>query len=189
MRYLLALMCFAALHAQDVRLLSPLELAALLPPTAAENAIAYPPALPPLPKGSWVKVIATGYSPHDQLDSAYRATKGDYRWKTATLTDVREQPYGVAVPFWRVKRGAAIYVPPGSGYVSRDGCIFEADDTGGDIRDNTRRTGVTHIDLRFRTEASAKKYGKKTIWVFLYRDDYDTVISQTANKLVDYPER
>lgn len=189
MRTLLALMCFVALQAQDTRLLSPLEIAALLP-TRLENlepSVYDQPALPPLPKGKWIKVIATGYSPHDELDSAYRETKGDYRWMTATLTDVRDQPYGVAVPFWRIKRGAGVYVPPGAGYVAKDGRIFEADDTGGDIRGNTRDTGITHIDLRFRTTASAKKYGRREIRIFVYRDDYDTVISQTANRLIDLP--
>lgn len=178
--------------------MSPLQIAALLPPPTRldgniaediSNPLWQIPPLPPLPGGKWIKVIATGYSPHDELDSAYRETKGDYRWKTATLTDVRDQPYGVAVPFWRIGRGAAIYVPSGSGYVNNQGRIFEADDTGGLIRGNTRETGIIHIDLRFRTTASAKKYGKRTIMVFVYKDPYDTVISQTANKLIDYPEQ
>lgn len=163
-----------------------------LPPRlqpAVEPVVTYPPALPALPKGRWVKVVATGYSPHDQLDSAYHATKGAWRWKTATLTDVRTKPYGIAVPFDRIPRGAAVYVPPGSGYVGADGHIFEADDTGKDIRANTGRTGTTHIDLRFKTEHSARRYGRRDLWVFVYSDDYEQVSRQTKQGLIDKPER
>lgn len=59
-------------------------------------------SLPQTPPGHWVDVIATAYSPEDPLDGAYRSTKGKWRYITADgRTDVRRNPYGIAVPCGR----------------------------------------------------------------------------------------
>ncbi len=133
--------------------------------------------------GRWVEVIATAYSPNDPIDQAYAASKGSaWRWITADgKTDVREKPYGIAVPYHRgrplwVARGTKLIIPDDSGYLSqcRDDRVFIADDTGSMINRNTRRTGVPHIDLRFKHTASAlawsKGEGKKKIKVFVIED-------------------
>jgi 3D (Asp-Asp-Asp) domain-containing protein len=131
------------------------------------------------PKGKWITVIATGYSPKDKIDSNHPACKDDF---TASMTRISKNPYAVAVPMSRDNKGrstvpviasygAKIYIPTGHGYLdnSRPGDrIFTCDDTGGVINSRTRRTGIPHIDLRFKSEAAAKKFGKKTIEVFVY---------------------
>lgn len=121
-------------------------------------------ALPvPAPSRTWwrLRVLTTGYSPHDAVDGAYHATKGPrWRWITADLvTDVREEPYGVAVDPRALPYGVDIVIP---GY--HRGAAVDADDTGGRLRQSWAR-GVLHLDLRFRTEASALKWGQKTMTV------------------------
>lgn len=127
--------------------------------------------------GRWVEVTATAYSPHDKRDSRYHATKGKDRWMTAgRVSDVRKVPYGIAAP-QPGRRGdrpalpsnltiplrTRIIVPVESGYQTRPeqspaSRVFTVDDTGGDITEDTRRTGRIHIDLRVRTEAEAFNY-------------------------------
>ncbi len=126
-------------------------------------------------EGYWRSVVATAYSPQDPIDGHYRASKGE-RWKHITAdgtTDVREDPYGIAVPYRDgrplfVEYGTAIIVPVETGYLKNTkNRIFYADDTGGTINRNTRRTGVPHIDLRYQDHSWAKKWGKKSIRVFV----------------------
>ena len=127
------------------------------------------------PAGYWVEAVVTAYSPHDEIDSDYHMTKGVDRWKTASMVDVRYEPYGIAVPHDgrgrpRIPYGSRIYVPMGEGYLdkSREGDRwFTADDTGGIITSRTLSTGVLHIDLRYRTEHSAKVFGRKRMQVFI----------------------
>ena len=124
--------------------------------------------------GYWVEAVVTAYSPHDAIDSDYHLTKGKDRWRTAAMVDVREQPYGVAVPHSRgvpsVPYGSRIYIPQGHGYLDssrRHDRWFTADDTGGIISQRTRTTGTLHIDLRYKTEYSALKFGRKTMLVYI----------------------
>lgn len=127
--------------------------------------------------GRWINVVATGYSPHDPIDGNYHATKGKWRWITADgETNVLEEPYGIAVPHTRGKPrwryGTKMIVPVESGYLStRTNRVFTVDDTGSTISRNTRKTGVAHIDLRFRTTGWAQKYGTKNIRVFLVESE------------------
>jgi 3D (Asp-Asp-Asp) domain-containing protein len=131
------------------------------------------------PKGRWVTVIATAYSPKDKIDSNHPHCKDDF---TASMTRISKNPYGIAVPMRRDGRGRStvpvvaeygsqIYIPSGYGYLDnsrKEDRIFVCDDTGGLINRNTRVTGIPHIDLRFKSEAAAKKFGKKKIEVFIY---------------------
>ncbi|MBN8527140.1 MAG: hypothetical protein J0M02_17535, partial [Planctomycetes bacterium] len=124
--------------------------------------------------GRWISVRATAYSPHDAVDGAYHATKGErWRWITADgRTDVRQRPYGIAVPRLAGGRpawpyGTHVLIPAGQGYLDRsqpDERIFTVDDTGGAIRGRTESSGVLHIDLRFRSESSAREFGGATGW-------------------------
>lgn len=125
-------------------------------------------------RGRWITVRATAYSPHDAVDGAYHATKGDrWRWITADgRTDVRQTPYGIAVPRLAGGRpawpyGTRVLIPAGQGYLDRSRPaerIFTVDDTGGAIRGKTEKSGVLHIDLRFRSESSAREFAGDRGW-------------------------
>lgn len=128
----------------------------------------------PVLNGRWITVRATAYSPHDAVDGAYHATKGErWRWITADgRTDVRQRPYGIAVPRLAGDRpawpyGTRVLIPPGQGYLDQsrpDDRIFTVDDTGGAIRGKTERSGILHIDLRFRSESSARAFAGPAGW-------------------------
>jgi 3D (Asp-Asp-Asp) domain-containing protein len=129
-------------------------------------------------EGYWVKAVVTAYSPHDAIDSDYHLTKGKDRWHTASMVDVREQAYGVAVPHNGrgkplVPYGAKIYIPVGYGYLDEsraDDRWFPVDDTGGAITRNTSDTRQIHLDLRYRTEYSALRFGRQEIDVYISLD-------------------
>lgn len=108
---------------------------------------------PDLQAAPWLRLTArvTAYSPHDAIDAAYRATKGErWRWITADgRTDVREAPYGVAAAQRALPFGARVRVP---GY--HRGQTVEVDDTGGGMRQSWRQ-GTLHLDVRFRTASSS----------------------------------
>ncbi|HAT11187.1 MAG TPA: hypothetical protein DCS97_11490 [Planctomycetes bacterium] len=169
--------------------LSPLALAALEPAARAhpdltglfgavtvawnaeeQRAAAQAPEL----RGRWLTVRATAYSPHDAVDGSYHASKGErWRWITADgRTDVRTIPYGIAVPRLAGSRpawpyGTRVLIPAGQGYLDRslpEDRIFTVDDSGGAIRGKTERSGVLHIDLRFRSEASARDFAGERGW-------------------------
>ena len=124
--------------------------------------------------GRWITVRATAYSPHDAIDGDYHATKGArWRWITADgRTDVRDRPYGVAVPRLNGRRpalpfGTRIIIPAGQGYLDtsrRDDRIFVVDDSGGAIRHKTLACGILHLDLRYRSEAAALAFGGALGW-------------------------
>ncbi len=128
----------------------------------------------PALRGRWVTVRATAYSPHDAVDGSYHATKGErWRWITADgRTDVRQSPYGIAVPRLAGGRpawpyGTRVLIPAGQGYLDQsqpDDRIFTVDDCGGAIRGKTERSGVLHIDLRYRSESSARQFGGDLGW-------------------------
>lgn len=132
----------------------------------------------PAAEGRWVQAVCTAYSPHDALDAEYRATKGADRWRTAYGVDVRESPYGVAAPSLArsslgLASGTRIYVPTGEGYLDQS-CpcrVFTVDDTGGLITSRTAESGLLHLDLRFRTEYSARRFGMRVIFVFIYHPE------------------
>lgn len=128
--------------------------------------------------GRWVEVVATAYSPHDAVDGAYHATKGD-RWRYITAdakTDVRQVPYGVAVPNFGLKNtpvipyGTKVIIPAGQGYL--DGSrptdrVFPVDDTGSGISRKTQATGKMYVDLRYMHTEWALKWQTKTIKMFI----------------------
>ncbi len=129
----------------------------------------------PEPKGYWVTVRATAYSPHDALDGDYHHSKGDrWRWITADgRTDVRSVPYGIAVPLLCGGRpiwpyATRVLIPAGQGYLDLSGGpadrTFAVDDCGSAIRRRSIATGILHIDLRFRHESSALAFGGSDGW-------------------------
>jgi 3D (Asp-Asp-Asp) domain-containing protein len=125
--------------------------------------------------GYWVDTVATAYSPHDPIDGDYHATKGKWRWITADgKTDVRETPYGVAVPNvggkpW-LPYGTQVIIPHGNGYLDNSrptDRVFRVDDTGSTIGKLHRKTGTPHIDLRFMTNVWARKWSNKPVRIFV----------------------
>lgn len=88
---------------------------------------------------------------------------------TADNTKVKDEPYGVASDPRVLPYGTSVWIPPHIGYLDKSRASdreFLVDDTGGYLRTQTRRTGVVHIDLRFKYHSSAKRFGRKniTIW-------------------------
>lgn len=121
-----------------------------------------------LPAGQWHEAIVTAYSPHDALDRAYHQTKGADRWRTAYGSDVRAKPYGIAAP--PHLRGRRIYLPLASNFLIESHAldrIFTVDDTGALVTSRTETTGILHLDLRYRTEHSALRYGVQRVWVYV----------------------
>lgn len=96
-------------------------------------------------------MVVRAYSPWDAVDA-------DYRRKhpipiTARGNNCYEHPFGIAGDLSAYPKGTTIAVP---GYGT-----YTVDDTGGDIR----RAKVKWIEIRFRTPAEAKQWGKKTLTV------------------------
>ncbi|CAK0748485.1 exported hypothetical protein [Azospirillaceae bacterium] len=131
--------------------------------------------------GYWENVVATAYSPHDPIDGTYHASKGDrWRWITADgKTDVREKPYGIAVPVSRTNAGnlkpllpfgTKVIIPVGQGYLDNskpNDRVFEVDDTGNGKEYFKHKNGMLHIDLRYMQHKWAIKWGEKQIKVFI----------------------
>lgn len=131
--------------------------------------------------GHWENVVATAYSPHDPIDGKYHASKGDrWRWITADgETDVRETPYGIAVPVERTKAGnlrplipfgTKVIIPVGQGYLDEsrpNNRVFQIDDTGNGKEYFKHKNGMLHIDLRYKQHEWALKWGEKQIKVFI----------------------
>ncbi len=126
----------------------------------------------------WIRATVTGYSPHDAIDSGHASTQDT---KTATMRDWRTHPYGLAADPKILPYGTYIQVP---GYLekSEPNTAWMVDDTGGSMRKSWRR-GIIHIDVRFKTESSARKFGKKNISVLV---DISEMTPAQKNKLLPY---
>lgn len=96
-------------------------------------------------------MVVRAYSPWDAVDAAYRLKHPIPI--TARGNNCYEHPYGIAGDLSTYPKGTIITVP---GYGSHT-----VDDTGGDIR----RAKVKWIEVRFKTSAEAKKWGKQTLTV------------------------
>lgn len=130
--------------------------------------------------GHWEDVVATAYTPSDPIDDAYHATKGTrWRWITADgRTDVRREPYGIAVPlrhggpWWAF--GTRVIIPVGAGYLDRcraDERLFRVDDVGDGKEYFATERGQAHIDLRFVDRRDALRWagpeGQRPLRVFV----------------------
>jgi 3D (Asp-Asp-Asp) domain-containing protein len=103
-----------------------------------------------------VKARVTACSPQDPQDLAYYAKNG-YAGET----------YNIAADLKQFPIGTKMRVP---GYMG--GKWFEVDSAGGSVIRRSTRKGVYHIDVKFKTFYSAKKWGNKhmTIEYILPRD-------------------
>jgi 3D (Asp-Asp-Asp) domain-containing protein len=115
-------------------------------------------------EGRWLTVIASGYCPC--------ALCCDTRTeRTANATDTNARPYGIAASP-DIRLGSRCWIPSGAGYldVSRPADRwFDIDDRGGALRTEWRRSGITRLDLRYRSHVYAKAFGRKLmmVWVVL----------------------
>ena len=112
-------------------------------------------------KGKWITVEATAYCPCEICCDTRTET-------TANQTNTNAVPYGVAASP-DLDFGTRVFVPVGAGYldVSRADRWFTVDDRGGALRTEWRRSGVTRIDLRYKTHVSARLFGRKLITVYI----------------------
>jgi 3D (Asp-Asp-Asp) domain-containing protein len=122
--------------------------------------------------GEWAElsVVATAYCPC-RICCGVRGVG-----ITADGTDTRTEPYGIATgSTTALAFGTVVWIPPGHGYLDRsrasdDGRQFIVDDTGGALRTNTKRTGILHIDLRFKYHGSAQRFGRKLITIYVWKE-------------------
>jgi 3D (Asp-Asp-Asp) domain-containing protein len=142
----------------------------LLLTTAGAHEVAYP---APLPldqfaghSGRWVWAVVTAYSP---LDSMTRNDEGNPRRLTATGRATGVFPYGVAADPARLPYGTRVIVPVEMGYMSETMPLepHVVDDTGSIVKRLSKATGTLHLDVRYRTTWSARRFGVKEGWVFI----------------------
>lgn len=103
-------------------------------------------------------MIVRAYSPWDDCDKAYRLKNPIPI--TARGNHCSEHPYGIAAYLPDYPRGTMISVP---GY--NNDKPTSVDDTGGSIRKAKREGKEVWIELRFKTQAEAIKWGVRTIKV------------------------
>ncbi len=116
-----------------------------------EAPIAIPaPPPPPVARTHWVLAKVTAYCP---CEICCPGTDGH----TSTRVDVAEEPYGIAADPRLLPYGSMLRIP---GYLdlSYPGRFWPVDDTGSAMRHDARR-GITHIDIRFKSHATAQRYG------------------------------
>ena len=105
-----------------------------------------------------ILMLVRAYSPYDACDAQYRLKNPIPI--TARGNNCNEHPYGIAAYLPSYPKGTVISVP---GY--RDGKFTPVDDTGGSIRKAQREGKEVWIEVRFKTEAEAKRWGNQTIKV------------------------
>jgi 3D (Asp-Asp-Asp) domain-containing protein len=121
--------------------------------------------------GEWVPMVvsASGYCPCTYCCGSRAAGV------TADQTKVKDVPYAVASDPQSLPFGTVLWIPLGHGYLDRSRTLddqrqFVVDDTGGYLRTQTRRTGVVHIDLRFKYHGTAKRFGRKKITIYVWKE-------------------
>lgn len=91
---------------------------------------------------------------------------------TANGARVAVTPYNLAAD-QSIKMGAKIYIPPRSGVLDRVRPAerwFVVDDRGGALDTEARKYGVLRLDVRMRHHASAVRYGRQCVPVFILVD-------------------
>lgn len=123
------------------------------------------------PRGRWRTAIVTAYSPH-----AKSCGKWSKLGKTSTGVYVRsddpDDVYGIAADPKMVPYGTKIYVPGYFEKLQNNKTLIPTemtgvDDTGGAMRKSARK-GILHIDVRFRTQTEAERWGVREMEVFIY---------------------
>ncbi len=108
------------------------------------------PVTPPPAGKRWVQVLTTGYCP------CGICCEGSADNITSTGRDVRRHPFGIASDPKTIAPGLVLDVP-GYGHAV-------VDDTGGAMRQSAR-AGVVHLDLRFADHRTARRWGRRQMWI------------------------
>ena len=123
----------------------------------------------PAKETTWYPYTATvrAYSIHDPIDKAYHdARNKNTRYLTSTGRDAHQWPEGIAGP--KSLAGRRVRISPLNGFSQYTrGLPATVDDTGGHLRAQVRRTGKLFLELRFPTTEEAKKFGVKTLTIYL----------------------
>ena len=118
---------------------------------------------------TWYPYTATvrAYSIHDAIDKDFHDSRNPRtRYLTSTGRDASVWTEGIAGPKSLAGRSVKFTVPGQSQY-SAAGNVTRIDDTGGLLRGRVRKTKTLHLELRFPTTEEAKKFGVKTMTVYL----------------------
>ena len=121
------------------------------------------------PEPTWYPYTATvrAYSIHDPIDKDYHDSRPlRTRFITSTGRDASIWTEGIAGPKSLAGRMARFTIPGYSQYQT-PGNTTRIDDTGGLLRSRVRRTKTLHLELRFPTTEEAKKFGVKTMTIYL----------------------
>ena len=122
-----------------------------------------------VPTPTWYPYTATvrAYSIHDPIDKDYHdARSKNTRYLTSTGRDARKWPEGIAGP--RSLAGKRVRFAPLAGVLLyAGGRPTTVDDTGSHLRRQIRLTGQLYLELRFPTTEEAKKFGVKTMTIYL----------------------
>jgi 3D (Asp-Asp-Asp) domain-containing protein len=116
-------------------------------------------------EGRWIIAEATAYCPC----SLCCDTRTE---RTANGTDTNARPYAVAASP-NLPLGTVLLIPVGVGYLDQtypreSQRLFAVDDRGGALRTEWRRTGITRLDLRYKSHDYAVRFGRRTIAVLIF---------------------
>lgn len=88
---------------------------------------------------------------------------------TYDSTNVRDVPYNLAADR-SLPIGTGIFIPLGLGVLDtarKESRWFAVDDRGGALDTEARKYGTLRLDLRVKSHAWAKRFGRKTIPIFI----------------------
>lgn len=137
----------------------------------------------PRPAGRWVYMKVTAYSPFNAYDKNSRYQDGFTSTMVNTQSGRTQDMYGIAACPRTLPYGTRIFIPEYHEMLSRNRTSVPAepwqkvDDTGSYMRrfrphwrviNGERQYIHAHIDLRFRLERTALRWGVKYIPVFVY---------------------
>lgn len=116
----------------------------------------------------WYPYQATvrAYSIHDTIDKEFHdARNKSVRYLTSTGRDAEVWTEGIAGPKSLANRMVKLSVQGFSQYGGNG--PYRIDDTGGNLRKQVKESKELHLELRFPTTQEAKKFGVKTMTVYL----------------------
>ncbi len=112
---------------------------------------------PAAQNGRLITATVTAYCPCEKCCGAYSAAKKTSTGKSAWTEGVAVAPQ--AIPY-----GSWLWI---------DGIGWrQADDTGGAMRQAWKKHRKYHVDLRMKTHAQARAWGKKRITIFILEEKY-----------------
>jgi 3D (Asp-Asp-Asp) domain-containing protein len=111
-------------------------------------------------EGRWQLCEVTAYAPHCAICQTTGVTAD------GTCTD--DRPYGVAASR-DIGLGSQVWIPADSGYMAEhfSDRWFAVDDRGSGLDAERSDRGIPRIDVRYRTHDSAKRFGRKTVLIYI----------------------